>query len=55
MPIMKGHCACDMLHQTFNISKLKCGENNSTTIKHIYNKSASLIDSCDVVFVTNDW
>ena len=29
--------------------------NNSTTIKHVYNKSVNLIDNFDVAADTNDW
>ena len=49
--VFKGHFAHDPLLHIFN----KSGKKNPTTIKHIYNESMNLIDSCDVAFNTNDW
>ena len=33
----------------------KYGKSKSTTIKHIYNESENLNESCDVVFDSNNW
>ena len=46
--------ACDVLPLTFNISVFKSSENNSTTVKHIYNESANIIEGCQVAFDTID-
>ena len=39
----------------FNIGVFKYGKGNSTTIKHIYNESENLNESCDVAFDCNNW
>ena len=45
----------DMLPHSFNIGRFKSGKNNSTTIKHIHNEPAKLIDSYNVAFDNKDW
>ena len=50
----KGHYAHDALPHTFSISLFKSIINNSATIIHIYNKSANIIESCNITFDTND-
>ena len=55
IPSIKGRCACDMLPHSFDIGRFKSGKNNSTTIKHIHNESAKLIDSYNVAFDNKDW
>ena len=47
MAVVKQRCAADALLRTFNISMLKCGKHNCTTIKYIYNELESLIDICN--------
>ena len=54
IPTIKGRCARDTLHHTFNTSILKWSENNSTTIKHIYNESENETDSYDIDFDSNN-
>ena len=54
MPV-HGRVARDTLPHTFNIGVFKCSKSNSTTIKHIYDESANLIDSYDIAFDANDW
>ena len=44
MTVVKKRSARDTLQQTFDIGMFKCGKNNSTTIKHIYNESENLIN-----------
>ena len=55
IPVVKGGCACEALHHAFNIGVFEYGKSNSTTIKHIYNKSENLNESCDVAFDRNNW
>ena len=50
IPIVKGSCAHEALPHAFNIGVFKCGKSNPTTIKHIYNESENLNESCDVAF-----
>ena len=50
-----GHCAREALPHAFNIGMSKCGKGNPTTMKHIYNESENLYESCDVAFHSNDW
>ena len=38
-----------------NIGMSKCSKGNPTTMKHIYNESENLYESCDVAFHSNDW
>ena len=40
---------------TCNIDVFKTIKRNSTTIVHIHNESANLIDNCDVAFDINNW
>ena len=54
MPVGKGRCARDTLPHTFDIGVFKTAKKNSTTIKHIHNKSANIIEGCNVAFDTND-
>ena len=42
------------LPRIFYISVLKIIKNNSTTIKHIYNWFANIIEGCNNAFYTND-
>ena len=49
----KGRCARDAPPQTINIGTFKFVEKSSTTIKHIYNESANIIEGCNVAFDTN--
>ena len=39
---------------SFDIGVFKTIKKNSTTIKHIYTKSANIIEGCNVAFDTND-
>ena len=56
MPMVTGRCARDAPLHTFNIGALWFVETNSTTIKHIYNESANIIEGCNVPFDTkNCW
>ena len=55
IPVVKGHCALKVLPHAFNIGMFKYGKSNSTTIKHIYNESENLNESCDVAFDSNNW
>ena len=54
MPAVKGHCTHDALPDTFNIDMFKSIKRNSTTTKHIYNKSANIIEGFNVASDTND-
>ena len=54
IPVIKGRCTCDTLLHTFNISVFNSIKNNLTTIKHIWNESANIIEGCNVAFDTND-
>ena len=51
----KGRCAREALPHAFDIGVFEYGKSNSTTIKHIYNESENLNDSCDVTFDSNNW
>ena len=53
MPVHKGRCTRDALLHTFDIGVFKSAK-NSTTIKHIHNQSANMIEGFDVAFDTND-
>ena len=53
MLVVEGHYAHDVLPHTFNMDVFKCIKNNYTSIKHIYNEYANLIDSWGVVI--SDW
>ena len=53
-PGFKGQEACEALLQGINISLLKCNNNDSATIKHIYNKFVNFIESSDVHFDMDD-
>ena len=53
MLFVKGRCARNMLPHTFNIGMYKSSK-NFTRIKHIYNESTNLTDSCNVAFDTSD-
>ena len=50
IPVVKGRCAREALPHAFNIGVLKYDKSNPTTIKHIYNESENLNESCDVAF-----
>ena len=47
---VKGRCVRDALRRTFNISVFKSNKKNFAAIKHIYNESANIIESCHVAF-----
>ena len=51
IPVVKGCCAREALSHAFDIGVFKYGKSNPTTIKHIYNESHNLNESCDVAFV----
>ena len=53
--VFKGRCAREALPHAFKIGMFKYDKSNSTTIKHIYNESENLNESCDVAFQSNDW
>ena len=55
IPVVKGRYAREVLPHAFNIGGLKYGKGNRTTIKHIYNESENLNESCDVGFDSNNW
>ena len=46
---------CSRLLHTFRVGMFKYNKTNSTTIKHICNECANLIECYDVAFDTNDW
>ena len=52
--VVKGRCARDAIPWTFHIEVLKCGQDNSDTITRIGDDSVELLDSCYVVFDTDD-
>ena len=52
--LVKGRCARDAPPETFDIGEFKSIKKNSTTITHIYNESANIIESCNIAFDTND-
>ena len=54
IPVVKGRCARDPLHQAFHIGVFEFVETISTAIKHIYKKSANVIKGCNAAFYTND-
>ena len=54
VPVVYGRYACEALPHAFNICMFKYGKSNSTTIKHIYNQSENLNESCDVAFESNN-
>ena len=54
IPVIKGCCAHEVLPHAFNIGVFKYGKSNSTTIKHIYNESENLNESCGVAFDSNN-
>ena len=45
---VKGRCVREALPHASIIGVFKYGKNNSTTMKHIYNESDNLNESCDV-------
>ena len=55
IPVIKGCCACEALPHAFYIWVFKYGKSNPTKIKHIYNKSENLNESCDVAFDSSNW
>ena len=55
IPVVKGRCAGEALPHAFNIGVFKYCERNPTTIKHIYDESENLNESCDVTFDSNNW
>ena len=55
IPVVKGCCAREALSHAFDIGVFKYGKSNPTTIKHIYNESHNLNESCDVALDSNDW
>ena len=54
MPLGKECCAHDALPHTFDIGVFETIKTNSTTIKHIDNESANIIEGCNVDFDTID-
>ena len=54
IPDVKGRCARERVPDAFDIGVFKYYKNNPTIIKHIYNESGNLNDSCDVVFDSNN-
>ena len=54
MPVGKGRCARDALHHIFDTGDFKIVKNNYTT-KHIYKKSANMIECYKFTFDTNDF
>ena len=54
IPVVKGLCAREALPHAFNIGVFRYGKSNPTTIKHIYNESENLNESCDVAFDNNN-
>ena len=55
IPVVKGRCAREALPHAFNIGVFKYSKSNPTTIKHIYNESENLNESCDVAYDSNNW
>ena len=55
LPVVEGRCAREALSHAFNIGMFKCDKSNPTTIKHIYNESENLNESCDVAFDSINW
>ena len=54
IPVVKRRCPLDALPDTFDIGVFKSLQNNSTTIKHIYNESANIIEGYNLAFDNND-
>ena len=53
MPVDKGRRARDALPHIFDIGVFETVKKNSTATKHIRNKSANIIEGCNVAFDTN--
>ena len=52
MPVVKGRCPRDALPHIFDIGVFKCGK-AILPLKHIYNESDNVINSCDFAFDSN--
>ena len=50
IPVVKRHCAREVLAQAFDIGVFRYGKSNPATIKHINNESENLNESCVVAF-----
>ena len=55
IPFVKGRCAREALPDAPYIGVFEYGKGNPTIIKHIYNESENLNESCDVAFDSNTW
>ena len=56
MPVVKGCCACDLLHDTFNIDKFKSIEKNSTIIKQFAVHKKTTIEVLEFpINIGSDW
>ena len=55
IPVVKGRCAREALSHAFDIGMFKYGKSNPTPIKHMYNESENLNESCDIAFDSNNW